>query len=157
MDLIRSKTWPVTLFLFVCLLDVHVNLLCDITISWSHGNVDLWKTSNLTSIFLPFWGSRLSNINILYYEYASQKKTPIFSLLWSCPYYSTCSSVSLLKLFIAFSVCVRVYTLTCALMHVIVHVLGWEDNLCKSVLSFYHVISRTKLKSSGLEASDISS
>lgn len=30
-------------------------------------------------IFLSFLGSRLSNINILYYEYVSQKKTYLFS------------------------------------------------------------------------------
>lgn len=38
--------------------------------------------------------------------FLKKKKNPIFSLLWSCPYYSTCSSVSLLKHFTAFSVCV---------------------------------------------------
>lgn len=46
--------------------------------------------------------------------------------------------------------CVHVHTLTCALVHAIARVLRWEDNPCKSVLSFYQVTPRVKLKSSGL-------
>lgn len=80
---------------------------------------------------------------------------PIFSPLWSRPYYSTCSSVSLLKLLIAFSVCVHVHTVIRALMCAIVHVLRREGNLCKSAPSFYHVTLRIKLKLSGLEASGV--